>query len=76
MKAVYEVQTYTLCDGWVNTWTINILFNKKFKTIPETFQSYAEAQKAIELHLEEMEEDEMEEDRENFRVVKLNKENV
>jgi hypothetical protein len=19
----YEVQTYTLCDGWVNTWTVD-----------------------------------------------------
>jgi hypothetical protein len=77
MKDLYEVQTFTLCDGWTNTWTISGLemdVNKKFKTVPMTFECYEEAQQAIELHLEEMEEYGMDEDRDDFRVVKLNKE--
>jgi hypothetical protein len=74
MKDLYEVQTSTLCDGWINTWTINILVNKKFKTVPETFECYEDAIQAIEMHIKESEEDGMDEDRDDFRVVKLNKE--
>jgi hypothetical protein len=40
MKDLYEVQTFTLCDGWTNTWTISGLemdVNKKFKTVPDDF---------------------------------------
>ena len=78
MKDLYEVQTSTLCDGWTNTWTMSGLemdVNKKFfKTVPMTFECYEEAQQAIEVHLEEMEEYGMDEDRDDFRVVKLNKE--
>lgn len=39
----YEVQTYTLCDGWTNTWQED--------DAPLTFASKAEAEAALELHL-------------------------
>jgi hypothetical protein len=66
MKNLYEVQTSTLCDGWINTWTID--------DKPETFECYEDAIQAIEMHIKESEEDGMDEDRNDFRVVKLNKE--
>jgi len=66
MKDLYEVQTYTLCDGWTNTWTID--------DKPETFECYEDAIQAIEMHIKESEEDGMDEDRDDFRAVKLNKE--
>jgi hypothetical protein len=42
MKDLYEVQTYTLCDGWINTWTVD--------DKPETFECYEDAIQAIEMH--------------------------
>ena len=43
----YEVQTYTLCDGWINTWTEdgNILV---------TFETLEDAQKELEGYLEDL----------------------
>lgn len=40
----YEVQQYTLCDGWVNTWT---LWDENDQAEPETFPSRSEAQAAL-----------------------------
>ena len=40
----YEVQTYTLCDGWVNTWRIEYLDGK---VEYETFANSAEARAAL-----------------------------
>ena len=39
-KGLYEVQTYTVCDGWVNCWTIE---DEK----PEVFDTPHEAEAAI-----------------------------
>lgn len=40
----YEVQTFTLCDGWINTWTI---IHEDGSTEPEIYATEAEAQAAI-----------------------------
>lgn len=44
MNKRYEVQTWTLCDGWINTWsyaeTDNIMR-------PETFPTMETAQQAL-----------------------------
>ena len=39
----YEVQTYTICDGWINTWSIE----DENGTRPETFNTQKEAQTAL-----------------------------
>jgi hypothetical protein len=36
---MYEIQTYTLCDGWTNTWRVNDEL--------EFFDSFAEAVDAL-----------------------------
>lgn len=36
----YEIQTFTVCDGWVNTW---LSWDDKGNVVPETFDSYADA---------------------------------
>ena len=50
----YEVQTYTLCDGWINTSSYaeadGILH-------PETFTTAAEAQAALDEFFEDLEEE-------------------
>ena len=48
---VYEVQHYTFCDGWINTWTI---CDDEVNEIPERFQSYDEALIALNEHLDDM----------------------
>ena len=42
----YQVQTYTLCDGWINTWTEN--------DTPLTFDTLEEAQIALQDHLNDL----------------------
>lgn len=40
----YEVQTWTLCDGWMNTWSIiEEAGDNIFTDIPETFPTREEA---------------------------------
>lgn len=39
MQAKYEVQHYTLCDGWINTWTVD--------DKPEYFDSYEDAEASL-----------------------------
>lgn len=43
---VYEIQEYTICDGWVNTWTT---WSKPDASDehPETFTSQKKAQEAL-----------------------------
>jgi hypothetical protein len=41
----YEVQTYTLCEGWVNCWTTD--------GKPTTFETAQEAQAEIDNHIAE-----------------------
>jgi hypothetical protein len=40
----YEVQTFTLCDGWVNTWMVH---DENGRMEPETFATEEEAQAAL-----------------------------
>ena len=43
----YEIQTYTLCDGWINIWTEGL------DTLV-TFDTYEEAQKALQEHIDDL----------------------
>lgn len=71
MKNIYEIQYCTVCDGWVNTWTID--------GKPETFETYNLAAAALDDFLEEIEDDivtgerprEFGYDREDFRIHKI-----
>ena len=49
----YEVQQYTLCDGWINTWSIE----ENGVSTPEVFDSKAEAQAEIDAFLQEIAEE-------------------
>lgn len=40
----YEVQTLTICDGWINTWTVH---HPDGTSEPETFGTAQEAQAAL-----------------------------
>lgn len=46
----WEVQTLTLCDGWVNTWTIS-RFGQAEQ--PETFASFVEAEQTLARFIED-----------------------
>jgi hypothetical protein len=50
----YEVVQFTLCDGWVNTWTV---YDEHNQAMPETFAPEAEAQAAIDEFLAEISEE-------------------
>lgn len=52
MKKRYEVQHFTLCDGWINTWSADA-----FTGTPETFDSYEEAQAALDEFLSDIEDE-------------------
>lgn len=41
MSKLYEIQTYTFCDGWVNCWTDD-------DENPITYSSHEEAQRELE----------------------------
>ena len=43
----YEIQTFTLCDGFVNTWTYD-------DKAPVTFATYAEAERELQEFLDEL----------------------
>lgn len=49
----FEVQQYTLCEGWVNTWSIE----EEGVTTPQLFDSKAEAQAEIDEFLREIAEE-------------------
>lgn len=49
----YEVQHYTLCDGWINTWSIEENGISK----PQVFDSKEEAQKELDEFLREITEE-------------------
>lgn len=40
----YEVQSYTLCDGWINTWA---LIDEHGETEAETFDTKEQAEEAL-----------------------------
>ena len=54
MNTRYEIQTFTLCDGWTNTWFI---IDKDNSETPETFATEAEAQQALDEFLLEIQEE-------------------
>ena len=59
-KGMYEVQTYTLCDGWTNTWRVNDEL--------EFFDSFAEAVDALDDHLLDLDDNQMDYDRGDYRI--------
>lgn len=46
----YEVQHYTLCDGWINTWTT---YDENDNETPSIFDTYEDAQEALDDFLKE-----------------------
>lgn len=50
----YEIQQFTICEGWVNTWTIHF---EDGSTAPETFPTEAEALAALAEFLTEIAEE-------------------
>ena len=46
----YEIQHFTLCDGWVNTWTVT---HDDGKEEMEIFETYEDAKSALTEFLEE-----------------------
>jgi hypothetical protein len=40
----YEIQHFTICDGWINTWSTE---NDEGEMIPEIFESLEEAKSAL-----------------------------
>lgn len=76
----FEVQTYTLADGWINTWSVT---NKNGSHEPETFDSFGQALDCLDDFLHQEEEAFARGDiasmykREDFRIVEIkNKPNV
>lgn len=77
MSTKYEVQQYTFCEGWVNTWTI--CENDQIAS-PEYFDSYAEAQAELDNFFAEIASEiasgerprDNGYDREDFRIVTVN----
>jgi len=57
---MYVVQTYTMCDGWINVWTLN--------TLPEFFDSFGEAVDALDDHLLDLDDNQMDYDRGDYRI--------
>lgn len=44
----YEIQTFTLCDGWINTWfVVEESGDDTYTEVPETFATEAEARQAV-----------------------------
>ena len=73
---VFEIQTFTLCDGWTNTWTVH---HPDGTSEPERFATKAEAQAALDEFLAEIAEEiaiglrdpDQGYDAEDFRIVAL-----
>lgn len=53
-SSIYEIQHFTLCDGWINTWTIE---NEDGSSEPETFATKADAEAALAEFFAEIEEE-------------------
>ena len=50
----YEVQTYTICDGWVNCWNVH---NEDGTSSPQTFYTHEAAQAEIDEFLDDIREE-------------------
>lgn len=58
MKPRYEVQHFTLCDGWINTWSYSAeILKGRFIEFPETFASREEAREALDEFLADIQEE-------------------
>ena len=57
---MYEIQTFTLCDGWVNTWHTN--------GKPTVFKSFGEALDELNEHLANLKYANMAEDRNTYQI--------
>ena len=72
----YEVQTSTLCQGWINCWMVH---DPDERTYPETFPTRKAAEKALQEHLADIQEEidagqrkpDEGYDREDFRIMKV-----
>jgi hypothetical protein len=50
MITKYEVQHYTLCDGWINTWTT---YDDNDNEIPIIYDTHEDAEEALDNFLSE-----------------------
>ena len=70
----YEIQHFTLCDGWVNTWTIE---QDNGDSEPEYFDTFADAVDALDEFLDQEHEAyqqgwiESKYSRDEFRIVEV-----
>jgi len=62
MSAEFEVQTYTFCDGWINTW----LEDDKLRTFP----SEQAANQALDEFFDDVKEAGLDYSRDDYRVVR------
>jgi len=76
MTKRYEVQHYTLCDGWVNTWSD---YDEDGNETPSTYDSFEDALNELDSFLDD-EQEAFEEgniespyDRDEFRIAEITK---
>ena len=76
MTKRYEVQHYTLCDGWVNTWSD---YDEDGNETPSTYDSFEDALNELDSFLDD-EQEAFEEgniespyDRDEFRILEITK---
>jgi len=74
MTKRYEVQHYTLCDGWVNTWSD---YDEDGNETPSTYDSFEDALNELDSFLDD-EQEAFEEgniespyDRDEFRIAEV-----
>jgi hypothetical protein len=76
MTKRYEVQQYTICDGWTNTWTE---YDDDNNAQPMTFDSFEEALDELDEHLNDCDKEfergniESPYERDEFRIVEVTK---
>jgi hypothetical protein len=76
MTKRYEVQHYTLCDGWINTWSD---YDEDGNETPSTYDSFEDALNELDSFLDDEQEAfkegniESPYDREEFRIVEITK---
>lgn len=74
MKAKFEVQQLTICDGWTNTWHE---YDDDNNEVPMTFDRFEDAVTELDEHLYDMQKAynmgdiDSPEDRNNFRIVEI-----
>jgi len=74
-QPIYEVQTRTICDGWVNTWHE---YDEDNNEIPMQFDSFEAALMELDNFIDDYQDAyeagdiESPEDRDNYRIVQVN----